>query len=359
MVVLGSRKFFAPNLAEVGPPEGGPSNQWVFFASEDGGISCERFQDDVWREGEARGESTFEGGIFTGPAHLIEEDSEELVGPGSLVFGVTDDGNGSLGLEGLRVWDVDGEVVHEYAPAGGAVTSPPVYRDGFLWFLEWVPSATALALPGFSIALRRTGADFSDPTTVVTFTNTGARRQLRVFGLRPLVGDLMFLTRFPDVNLESAACHDWSRGYFGAGDPVEFTDEFDGTHGSDIDPDEPGAPDMPNPFPVCLDPDSNGVFYALQPKGSWTEQRFLFYQQTSAGGSPRWPDTSQDGWDIGEPSSLSIRDGVGQVWSAGSLVAVRDDLTTPSVPPDVSFSILTGPDGFAPVAVYYRGEGLA
>lgn len=59
---------------------------------------------------------------------LIHIDSEAIVGPGSIAFRV-DSTN-------LSVWDVDGAATYDYAVPAGWVTTPPVYADGFLWWIE-------------------------------------------------------------------------------------------------------------------------------------------------------------------------------------------------------------------------------
>lgn len=59
---------------------------------------------------------------------LIHEDSEAIVGDGSIAYRV-DSTN-------LQVWDVEFEVTHDYAVPAGYVTTPPVYADGWLWWIE-------------------------------------------------------------------------------------------------------------------------------------------------------------------------------------------------------------------------------
>lgn len=59
---------------------------------------------------------------------LIHTDSEAIVGPGSIAFRV-DSTN-------LSVWDVEGAATYDYAVPAGYVTTPPIYADGFLWWIE-------------------------------------------------------------------------------------------------------------------------------------------------------------------------------------------------------------------------------
>lgn len=59
---------------------------------------------------------------------LIHEDSEAIVGPGSIAFRVDS--------THLSVWDVDGAATYDYTVPAGYVTTPPVYADGFLWWIE-------------------------------------------------------------------------------------------------------------------------------------------------------------------------------------------------------------------------------
>lgn len=59
---------------------------------------------------------------------LIHTDSEAFVADGSVVFRV--DGSN------LQVWDVDGDVTHDYAAPAGWVLSPAIYSSGWLWWIE-------------------------------------------------------------------------------------------------------------------------------------------------------------------------------------------------------------------------------
>lgn len=59
---------------------------------------------------------------------LIHTDSEAIVGAGSIAFRVDS--------ENLRVWDVAGDVTYDYAVPAGYVTTPPIYADGYLWWIE-------------------------------------------------------------------------------------------------------------------------------------------------------------------------------------------------------------------------------
>lgn len=59
---------------------------------------------------------------------LIHEDSEAIVGPGSIAFRVDS--------THLAVWDVDGDATYSYEVPAGYVTTPPIYADGFLWWIE-------------------------------------------------------------------------------------------------------------------------------------------------------------------------------------------------------------------------------
>lgn len=59
---------------------------------------------------------------------LIHEDSEAIVGAGSIAFRVDS--------THLKVWDVEGVATYDYEVPAGYVTTPPVYADGFLWWVE-------------------------------------------------------------------------------------------------------------------------------------------------------------------------------------------------------------------------------
>lgn len=59
---------------------------------------------------------------------LIHEDSEAIVAPGSIALR-TDETH-------LAVWDVEGGVTYTYDVPAGWVASPPVYADGFVWWVE-------------------------------------------------------------------------------------------------------------------------------------------------------------------------------------------------------------------------------
>lgn len=59
---------------------------------------------------------------------LIHEDSEAIVGVGAIAYRVD--------ATHLKVWDVEGEATYDYAVPAGYVCSPPVYADGFVWWVE-------------------------------------------------------------------------------------------------------------------------------------------------------------------------------------------------------------------------------
>jgi hypothetical protein len=95
------------------------------------------------------------------PPTLIHEDSEELVGPGSIAFRVD--------ATHLLVWDVDGETTHAYEALDGWPLTPPVYDAGWLWWMEREPEQHGgTGTHATFVRLRRARADFSDAETVQT-----------------------------------------------------------------------------------------------------------------------------------------------------------------------------------------------
>lgn len=97
-----------------------------------------------------------------GDLSLIHTDSEELVGDGSLAYRVD--------VNNLAVWDVEGAATHDYAVPVGYVATPPIYADGWLWWVEReaVQHGSSGAYKTY-FRLRQARADFSDVATVYTY----------------------------------------------------------------------------------------------------------------------------------------------------------------------------------------------
>lgn len=94
---------------------------------------------------------------------LIHEDSEAIVGPGSIVTRVDADA--------LRVWDVEGAATYGYTCEAGYVVSPAIYADGFLWWVEREVAqhgGTGTHATFFRLRKSRTDLD-TDIATVYTY----------------------------------------------------------------------------------------------------------------------------------------------------------------------------------------------
>lgn len=189
----GRRGPVARNLLTVGPVAAGN----VEALSLPGDLSADIYQDDVFVSNRATigfsGDTTFEG-----PVTRVDLDSAETVGPRSFVF---KSGAGAI-ADKIYAWDVDGAALHDYEIPATTRATTPVYRDGFLWWLEW-PIAYAATV---SVLLKKSRCDLStDLATVHTFSvdeRNGNAGGARVELIVPLDGDLFFLWRMSNEDGE-------------------------------------------------------------------------------------------------------------------------------------------------------------
>jgi hypothetical protein len=151
-------RYVKPDAYRIGPPAAVPA--YFAFAEDSGALHAFVYDSEGgWYSD--RGELAFAGSEWPGATNgvCIATDPAELVGDGSLAWRSE---TGSL-----IVWDVEGEASYTYDAAAGVQVSAPVYRAGWLYWLEMPETSDDNE---FSAAIKRSRCDLTSVSTLATFT---------------------------------------------------------------------------------------------------------------------------------------------------------------------------------------------
>lgn len=336
------------DLVEVTASTG--ADTWGLFVG--GSLVCERYAGGTWIDGSQRATIAFSGGQdVDGQVTMVPVDGGETVGDGSFVF---KSGTGAPATA-IHVWDVQGEVVYTRTLATDTLATTPLYRDGYLWWLEWNGDFNNPT----TVSLMRSRCDLGDVTELETFDlpevngNVGGAH---VHYIVPLDGGLDFSWL---TNNESG--HQQLRFFnksYAAGVAADKTNDYAAHY--DIPFNVDGATDWLDGSASCVSIYHDGQAYLAPLLSSNHEDGIgpssidgaLQYQDSTTPGVI-WANNDGD-WLVSS-TSISVFDGVAALYGNGTII--RHDATIPVDPggPALVASV-DGPIELGlPVAMFYVG----